>query len=545
MSSTPPPAEKVEDVPAAENAPAAEAAEVADKGADAPIEESSTKEDEPFKKTEDVPAEEPVKEDKSEESAAAAEEKSEEKAEEPATEKKEDDKPAPAQEKATPAKRTPAKKQKSDANDSAHEGNYQPGDVVMAKIKGFPWWPAMVVTEAHCIPSVLKDKPRGSKTVFPTIFFPVTNKEYCWPNKSELKPLPNSEIDSFVDNTGKKPKDILAAYKSARNPPSLEELEEIIKKASVAATAPVEDEDEGMEDAEEAGEDYEEEEEGEVKKKTKAKATPKKKAPAKKGEATKNKRKSESEVEDSADEDEKKVAKTPAKKAKTSNGSAKKTASSRKASAASKAAAADGDDNEEEVPPTPTTQPSAQSIADKLQKDVLYLRHKLQKAMLSNGQEPNDSDMDDVKGWLGKLEAIGKNMTSAVFSHTKVHKVLRRITKLSAVPRDEDLKIRDVCQNLLDQWKDIIPGDSDKKEESAPANESQDKKEEKTEQSAEPSEGAEKKEESAKEAAESGDVDMKDAPAAPAEEETKMDVVMPAEEEAGSTETKEGETAQA
>lgn len=61
---------------------------------------------------------------------------------------------------------------------------YLVGDIVWAKLMGYPWWPAKVVDEKSLNKRVLAAKPKGSSTVWPVLFF--GSFDYGWFGQENL-----------------------------------------------------------------------------------------------------------------------------------------------------------------------------------------------------------------------------------------------------------------------------------------------------------------------------------------------------------------------
>jgi hypothetical protein len=76
--------------------------------------------------------------------------------------------------------------------------------------------------------------------------------------------------------------------------------------------------------------------------------------------------------------------------------------------------------------------------------------------------------MDAMSSCLGKLESYG-DLEGSIVRSTKIHKVLKGIIKLSSIPREEDLKFRERCLNLLEKWKTLLGSDIPKPAEAKPA----------------------------------------------------------------------------
>lgn len=115
------------------------------------------------------------------------------------------------------------------------EETLSPTSIVLAKVKGYPPWPAMVLDE-NLLPQNIIDKrpksvhPKRSKrsrgkpiTILPVRFF--SDDTYIWIKDSDLKTMTTEMIDTHL-NSDKKRKDKLLekAYQLAKSPPDMEEF---------------------------------------------------------------------------------------------------------------------------------------------------------------------------------------------------------------------------------------------------------------------------------------------------------------------------------
>ncbi|KAK9487742.1 hypothetical protein V1527DRAFT_459434 [Lipomyces starkeyi] len=340
-------------------------------------------------------------------------------------------------------KKVAKKKSPSKSVSTPTKASYLPGAVVLAKLKGFPPWPAMVLADAFLPPHILKLKPKASTgtpgsarikrkgssveeedaslpSIFPVRFF--NDDNYMWASRSDLKPLSSEQAQKYVDAVSDKPskkdKSLVSAYKIAIDPPTLEKF---AHGNSVHASEEEEEEDVEMEEAEDEG------------------SVPEKKS---------KKRKS---VAKGGDEDAE--AHTPATKRKKreskTNGSAKK---------------ANGDAAKEKKTPkkTPSSgkKTSAASLRESLEertKQVLYVRHKLQKAFLTRDKPPAEEEMDTMDKFFTKLENF-QGLEISIIRNTKINKVLKGIHKLTEIPLEEKFKFRERSRKMLELWNHMFEG---------------------------------------------------------------------------------------
>lgn len=99
------------------------------------------------------------------------------------------------------------------------------------------------------------------------------------------------------------------------------------------------------------------------------------------------------------------------------------------------------------------------------EKEVLFLRHKLQKGFLSRDQEPAEDEMPQMATYIKKLEAYGDTLEVSIIRQTRVNKVLKGILKLNTIPKDEEYHFRERSVKLLGAWNQLLgaePADAEK-----------------------------------------------------------------------------------
>ena len=92
---------------------------------------------------------------------------------------------------------------------------------------------------------------------------------------------------------------------------------------------------------------------------------------------------------------------------------------------------------------------------------VLYLRHKLQKGLVSREVPPKPEEMDTMAEHLSVLESH-QDLEANIIRDTKAHKLLKVILKLKEIPRDVEFKFKERCNKLLAVWsKTLAAADGD------------------------------------------------------------------------------------
>lgn len=127
---------------------------------------------------------------------------------------------------------------------------FAPKSIVLAKVKGYPQWPAMVLEESLLPEFFLTKKPKlvkNSASIYPVRFF--SDDTYIWIKESDIKPLNEEMIKSHLE-TPKRRKDKLLelAYELALNPL---DMEAFVKYGSKGEPEEEEEEDEDEEEEDE------------------------------------------------------------------------------------------------------------------------------------------------------------------------------------------------------------------------------------------------------------------------------------------------------
>lgn len=317
----------------------------------------------------------------------------------------------------------------TDSIDGGDSAAFPPGTVVLAKVKGFPAWPGMVVPEDVLPASVLNAKPRKNRQMWPVRFFIDTS--HTWAYRNDLKPLGVEEAAKFLKATtrGRKDKSLHAAYKVASEPPTLDEFVEQVY---------------GHGEDEELEEEEEEEEELEEKPPAKKRKTVAKAAPASKSKA--------SAVKEAIKEAKKKSGQPVAKDS--GKGDAKETAGGAKGGAGAKADAKAGSKSAS-ASPALSSKPKSSPAPKRSDKEgkVLVIRHKLQRGLLS-GSVPDDSELPGLSQYLTRLEEF-EGLETSIIRQTKINKVLKGIVKLESVPKDEEYGFKERSLKLLTAWNKL------------------------------------------------------------------------------------------
>lgn len=321
------------------------------------------------------------------------------------------------------------------------ETSYAERDIVLAKVRGFPPWPGMVVNPDTVPSAVSKERPAGKKTTFHCVrFFPAG--DYAWLVSKDISKLKQHEIEAYINEPHKKSGDLLTGYRIALDPSKWEKERENADLAAVEQedNAPVDqlDSDNEGDGTKKTSKTKKRKRESEVPPpKPKAKPKPKgeKKAPSSRGKknGTKSKEMVESEddgePEAEAEEDEEagssaKAAPPPSKKPKR--------------------------EKEDDVDPA--------LEADVEAKKVREWRHRLQKALLGSKGLPPVDEMPALDQLFSTIENYEHPNLILYLSFSKIGKVMRHIAALSTdkVPRDDEFKFRTRAKSMVDKWHAIL-----------------------------------------------------------------------------------------
>ena len=129
--------------------------------------------------------------------------------------------------------------------------DFRVGDVVLAKVKGYPAWPGILVDDAH-VPRAVREERPSTKTVPYTVrFFPAA--DYHWSSARDLKPLTPHDIEAFLTNPKNKSGALREAYELAKDPHAWNEKQnDIVKEHDAWVEEHGEEEEDEDEDRQEA-----------------------------------------------------------------------------------------------------------------------------------------------------------------------------------------------------------------------------------------------------------------------------------------------------
>ncbi|ETI27356.1 hypothetical protein G647_09546 [Cladophialophora carrionii CBS 160.54] len=350
----------------------------------------------------------------------------------------------------------------------------QPGDYYLARLKGYPPWPSIIADE-DMLPEIMLNtrpvttkKPDGTyndayadggkkmhERTFPIMFL-YTN-EFVWISNTDLTPL-SPEDCKDVPQKGKS-KQLLEAYKVAAEGHDLLHFKKTLDEHYNAVQQDIEAKE--AKEAEKAAKAERKKRKSEVKADAEdvdmedVDADP---------EPKKSSKKRKKEVDDDDDEDEKpaktpkttKIKLTTSKTPKTEEKKPKEKASKPRSERRKSKAAQEDEEMADAPEPEPEEKPLDPVEARKSrEKEVLFLRHKLQKGFLSRDQAPQEEEMPLMATYIKKLEGYA-DLEVSIIRMTKINKVLKALIKLNTIPRDEEFQFRKRSVELLSQWNKIL-----------------------------------------------------------------------------------------
>lgn len=294
--------------------------------------------------------------------------------------------------------------------EAAETRSFSTRDIVLAKLKGYPQWPAMVVDPESVPDKVTEERPGGSKH-YCVRFFPAG--DYAWLLARDISPLLRPDIERFIQapKGAKRSGELLKGYQVALDPTAWEATinDEIAKRIADGVRDDAEDE-------EDDDDSY-----GGKKKRRRSSVG---KAPD--GGASKKKRRT-------------------SKK----NGLSAETVESEDDAAAAAAPVQEKnkkkDDDDERY---------AHLKNDAGAAHIKSVRHALQKTFLSK-TTPTDKDLESSDALFKELET--NEIKVEYLTYSKIGKVMRHIASLddAAIPREGEFGFKRRAGDLVSKWHKV------------------------------------------------------------------------------------------
>ncbi|KAJ9129332.1 PWWP domain-containing protein2, partial [Coniochaeta hoffmannii] len=314
--------------------------------------------------------------------------------------------------------------------------DYQPGDHCFVTTKDCTKWPAIILDDKMLPSQPVKIRPVTAKREETYAVMYLRTNELAWVRNTDLSDLdPRTILDKL---TPRMTKLCEAAYRLASENHSLDHYKELLR---------------------------------EQKAREKAQATPTKKSQKKRAKINDE---GDVEIADADGEDDSKTAKKSKKRKAdesaeipqraesmkkpkvklTTNG----TASTPKAKEEPKSAKAKSKKSNKITTKVKNPEYTTEGRYERKVKEVMFLRHKLQKEFLSKGQLPEEEEMESMSDYFDKLEAF-PDLEAGIIKTTKIHKALKAILRLDFIPKEDEYNFKQRSQRLLDQWLKILAGD--------------------------------------------------------------------------------------
>lgn len=344
----------------------------------------------------------------------------------------------------------------------------QPGDHYFVKLKGYPAWPVVICDEDMLPQTLLKGRPvtaarpdgtyredyadggkRAADRTFPVMY--LSTNEFGWVPNQDLHDLdPSKVIDSIND---KMRKDLQEAHRIAAESNPLDYYKDLLRQFQ---------------------EELELEEERQREAAAKRLATPKKAAKKSKSEdvdmmdvpedddepvsqkkSVSKKRKAEDDARTPQRSDSVKKPKIKITSSGTPKSNGTPSSTKVKADGKTKTKAKTESKAKEPVNVPAEPEPTPEEKVRRKAKEVLFLRHKIQKGLLPRDEEPKADEMESVSDFLTKLEGF-PDLEVSVIRETKINKVLKAVLKIATIPREDEFKFKPRSQTLLDKWNKLL-----------------------------------------------------------------------------------------
>lgn len=306
----------------------------------------------------------------------------------------------------------------ADVSTEVAGNEYDIGNTVLVKVKGYPAWPAVIVGEEDLAPEILDAKPK-KKDVYPVLFY--VDNNYSWVSDMEIKELTRERASQLASGSKKK-KALVEAFKIAADPPNYKDYIDLINNPPVIVEEPVPD----VDDSIPAAEAIEAENGAPVVKKAR-KAADKPVKPVNRSRGNRKRKNAEGDAEGDAtlddldiEELDHRIELKARKRGRPSNDKDKNTA------------------RDEDF---------ARSSHLRLEL-CKELRVRLQKGLLD--EPPSEATMKKLSSYLKQLEAV-PNLEIAFVRQSKINRVIKVATKLE-LPLESELKFTSRCKALLEKW---------------------------------------------------------------------------------------------
>ncbi|KAL1870430.1 hypothetical protein Daus18300_005116 [Diaporthe australafricana] len=349
----------------------------------------------------------------------------------------------------------------------------QPGQHFFIKLKGYPQWPCIICDEDMLPHALIKTRPvsaarsdgtyredfadggkRAADRTFPIMY--LATNEFGWVSNKDLVDLDPEKVVEQI--TPKMRKDLQLAHQIAAEEHDLDYYKDLLQqfqeeliekqqaaeaKAAAAATpkkskkqakSSTDVEDVEMEDVDNEPSTAKAKKSDKKRKNTEDSETPQRSESVKKP----------------------KIKLTNNATPKTANGATPKSAKAggeAKTKKTKKPAKEADEEDKAQSPKEPEM--SAEDRFERKKKEVLFLRHKLQKGLLTRDQLPKEDEVKVLSDYLVKLEQF-PDLETEIIRATKINKVLKAVLKLDSIPKEEEFNFKPRSQVLLEKWNKLL-----------------------------------------------------------------------------------------
>jgi hypothetical protein len=353
----------------------------------------------------------------------------------------------------------------------------QPGDQFLVKLKGFPPWPVIVADESMLPEILTSHRPvsamkadgtwnepfaDGGKRVHERklpIMYLHTN-EFGWTQNTMLQPLSAERAEEALAQGSKMKKDLKLAFELATKDNSLDyykdlltsyqqalakeqEREEVRAQAAKAKSKKSKASGDGDGDLDMPDDQPEDESEDAKSKSSKSK-----------------KRKADEDVSTPQRTDSVKKPKIKLTATATPKSADAKSATKQESSKDIKVKLKKSSSKDEKKDKEASGSKGADMPPEnKKKREVLFLRHRIQRGLLTKDSDPKAEEMPSMSDHLAKLENHYPDLEVGIMRETKINKVLKAILKLDDIPRDAEFKLKERSATLLDKWNKLLAAD--------------------------------------------------------------------------------------
>ncbi|KAI7869715.1 hypothetical protein BDF14DRAFT_1779847 [Spinellus fusiger] len=307
---------------------------------------------------------------------------------------------------------------------------HTPGNLVFAKLKGYPWWPARIENEQNVPAKVLQQKSRTKGPLWTVLFF--GTGDYGFVGSDNIRSFEKEDVERDLKDKKFKSKDLEHAVRQALDPTYLEDDKKDTSNKSYKTGAPS------------------------TKKSVQTKTSVKRKLDKAHQDPPRKRstRKSTKDPDESTDEKIKKQKPVIIEKAAENHCRESPSLSPTTPRKPDEVHPTDKLLVQEDCKPQDSNVDPADTIDKTAFKKVYHARHRLQKLVYDKkaGEIPKEA-YPRIASIIQEVEQLP--MTYTLLKETKIGKVLKAACSYS-YENDTDHNINDKCQQILKTWKSLF-----------------------------------------------------------------------------------------